>query len=103
LLTAVTASAQLSTATLYGTVTDPEGAVVPQAKVTITQTETGFVRNVVTNSDGSYRADFLPIGPYKISVDAAGFKHLDRSGITLTVTEQAHLDLALAVGGAEQT
>jgi len=103
LLTAVTASAQLSTATLYGTVTDPEGAVVPQAKVTITQTETGFVRNVVTNADGSYRADFLPIGPYKISVDATGFKHLDRTGITLTVTEQAHLDLALAVGGAEQT
>lgn len=103
LLTAGTAFAQLSTATLYGVITDPEGAVIPQAKVTMTQTETGFVRTVITGADGSYRADFLPIGPYKVGVDATGFKHLERSGITLTVTEQAHLDLSLTVGGSEQT
>jgi outer membrane receptor protein involved in Fe transport len=95
--------AQLSTATMFGTVTDPEGAAIPSAKVTITQTDTGFVRAVVTNGDGSYRADFLPIGPYHVTVEATGFKKLDREGITLTVTEEAHLDLALTLGGTEQT
>ena len=97
------ASAQLSTATLYGTVTDPAGAVIPGAKVTMLQTDTGFVRSVLTNGDGSYRADFLPIGPYKVTVEASGFKKLERAGITLTVTQEAHLDLAMQIGGNEQT
>jgi hypothetical protein len=47
------ASAQLSTATLFGTITDPVGAAIPKAKVKITQTDTGFVRTVVTNDSGS--------------------------------------------------
>ena len=95
--------AQLSTATMFGTVTDPAGAAIPKASVTLTQTDTGFVRTVVTNESGGYRADFLPIGPYKVTVTATGFKKLERAGITLTVTEEAHLDLAVTVGGSEQT
>ena len=95
-------SAQLSTATLFGTVTDPTGGVIPKASVTITQTDTGFVRTVVTNDSGAYRADFLPIGPYKVTVEATGFKKLDRGGLTLTVTEEAHLDLVMTIGGGEQ-
>ncbi|HEY4379763.1 MAG TPA: carboxypeptidase regulatory-like domain-containing protein [Acidobacteriaceae bacterium] len=95
--------AQLSTATMFGTVTDPAGAAVPSAKVTMTQTDTGFVRTTLTNGDGSYRADFLPIGPYSVTVEATGFKKLEHGGITLTVTEQAHLDLALTLGATEQT
>jgi hypothetical protein len=95
--------AQLSTATMFGTVTDPAGASIPKATLTITQTDTGFVRTVVTSEDGAYRAEFLPIGPYKVSVEAGGFKKLDRTGITLTVTEQAHLDFELTVGTSTQT
>ena len=79
----VAASAQLSTAAMFGTVTDPAGAAIPKASVTLTQTDTGFVRTVVTNEGGAYRADFLPIGPYKVTVTATGFKKLDREGITL--------------------
>jgi outer membrane receptor protein involved in Fe transport len=94
---------QLSTATLFGTITDPAGASIPKAKVKITQTDTGFVRTVTTNDNGSYRADFLPIGPYKVTVEATGFKTLDRGGVTLPVTEEAHLDLAMTIGGSEQT
>jgi hypothetical protein len=54
------------------------GAAIPKAKVKITLTDTGFVRSVVTNDSGSYRADFLPIGSY----EATGFKTLgaDMSG-----------------------
>src|ERR1017187_3672587 len=95
--------AQLSTATMFGTVTDPAGAAIANAKITLTQTDTGFVRTVVTNGDGTYRADFLPIGPYAVTAEATGFKKLDRTGITLTVTEEAHLDLSLSIGAAEQT
>src|SRR5580693_4073651 len=95
----VGASAQLSTASMFGTVTDATGAVVPNATVAITQTSTNETRTVVTNKDGAYRADFLPVGPYKVRVTAKGFKILDREGITLTVTEDAHLDLPLSAGG----
>lgn len=95
--------AQLSTATMFGTVTDPAGAAIPKASVTITQTDTGFVRSVVTNEAGTYRADFLPTGPYIVTVEATGFKKLERRGVTLTVTEEAQLDLALTIGGSEQT
>src|ERR1700749_4239528 len=92
-----TGNAQLSTATMFGTITDPAGAAIPKASVTITQTDTGFVRTVVTNDSGNYRADFLPIGPYKITVAATGFKKVDRAGITLTVTEEAQVDFAMSV------
>ena len=99
----VGASAQLSTAAMFGTITDPAGAAIPKATVTLTQTDTGFVRTVLTNESGAFRADFLPIGPYRVTVTATGFKKLDREGITLTVTEEAHLDLAMPIGGSEQT
>jgi len=93
----------MSTATIFGTITDAAGAVVPAAEITIAQTDTGFVRTVVTNESGAYRADFLPIGPYKVTVEAKGFKKLERAGLTLTVTEQAQLDLSLSVGATDQT
>ncbi len=99
----LTAQAQLSTATMFGTVTDSTGAAVPGATVTITQTETHTVRAVKTENDGAYRADFLPVGPYRVAVAAPGFKTLERTGITLTVTEQAHVDLSLSAGGESTT
>src|SRR6185437_2838392 len=97
------ANAQVSTATMFGTVTDASGAAIPDANVTIRQTETGFVRVVKTGGGGEYRADFLPIGPYSVTVEAKGFKTLNRQGLTLTVTEEAHLDLSLSVGGEATT
>jgi hypothetical protein len=98
-----TAHAQLSTATMFGVVTDPTGAVVPNANITLTQTDTNFTRTITTKADGSFRAEFLPIGPYKASVTASGFKALDRTGITLTVMQEAEVDLALSVGGGGET
>ena len=95
--------AQLATATMFGTVSDSSGAAVPRATVVLTQTDTGFSRTVVTNESGAYRADFLPIGPYKVTAQAAGFQKLERQGMTLTVTEQAQLNLSLAVGATDQT
>jgi len=97
------ARAQLSTATMFGTVTDSTGAAIPNAKATLVQTDTNFTRTFVTRSDGSYREEFLPIGPYKITVEAPGFKTLDRSGIVLSVMQDAELSLALEIGSTEQT
>ena len=76
LLFVPSALAQLSTATMYGTVTDPTGAAVPNATVTITQTDTNTARALTTKGDGSYSAEFLPVGPYKVVVVMQGFKTL---------------------------
>ena len=99
----LTASAQLATATLFGSVTDATGASVPNATIQIKQTDTNAVRTITSKEDGSYRAEFLPVGSYSVHVVAQGFKALDRTGLTLTVTEAARLDLALAPGGSTET
>ena len=96
------AQAQLSTATISGVVTDTTGAAVPNATVTLVQTETNFSRVVTTKADGTYHEEFLPVGAYKITAAAAGFKKLERSGIVLSVMQNAELTLKLDVGGTDQ-
>jgi len=97
------AEAQLSTATLAGTITDTSGAAIPNATLTLTQTATNFTRVAKSKEDGSYHEEFLPIGPYKISVTAPGFKTLDRTGISLSVMQNASLDLQLEVGSTNES
>jgi outer membrane receptor protein involved in Fe transport len=96
-------TAQVSTATLYGTITDSTGALVPHATITLTQTETNFTRTSTTKDDGSYREEFLPVGPYKISVSAPGFRSLQRAGVVLSVMQVAELTLTLENGTATET
>ena len=95
------AHAQLSTATMFGSVTDSTGAAVPGATVTLTQTQTNFVRTTKTNGQGEYRAEFLPVGPYKVKVDFTGFKEYIQSGVVLAAAQQAALNFTLQPG--EQT
>lgn len=64
LLAGVGASAQLTTATLTGTITHASGAVLPDAMVTITNKSTNYTSKVVANASGFYRAEFLPTGEY---------------------------------------
>jgi outer membrane receptor protein involved in Fe transport len=97
------AKAQLSTASLSGIVADPTGAVVPNAKITLTETDTNFVRVTTSKADGSFHEEFLPVGPYKVSVSAANFKTLERSGIVLSVMQDATLDLKMEIGGQSET
>ncbi len=94
----IAASGQLSTATASGTVADPTGAAVPNATVVFTQTATNFTRTTTTDSQGAYQAPFLPIGPYRVKVDAAGFKSMVQSGIVFTVNQQATLNFTLQIG-----
>ena len=92
------AGAQLSTATLFGTVTDNTGALVPDATVTLTQTDTNFTRVVKSNDQGEYRAEFLPIGSYTAKVEAPNFQVFTQKGILLTATQQANLNFSLRLG-----
>ena len=91
-------NAQLSTAVMYGTVTDATDALVSGATVTMVQTDTNTTRVSVTKSDGSFREEFLPVGPYKVTVAAPGFKTLERTGVVLSVMQNAELNLKLEVG-----
>jgi outer membrane receptor protein involved in Fe transport len=98
-----TAMAQITTATIIGTVADPSGAPVPSARVTARNTETGLTRTVTTGEDGSYRIDFLPIGNYAVEVTAtSGFKKGFRDGIVLHVNDTLRVDLPLEVGSVSE-
>ena len=79
--------AQNNTGIISGRVTDSSGAVVPNADITVTHTETGVDSVSKTNSDGLFRVPSLRDGAYKVTVAATGFKKLVRTGITLRIGE----------------
>src|ERR1035441_8619738 len=96
------ANAQVAGAMLKGTVTDPTGAYIPKAQVSISDVATGITRNVTTDTTGSYAAANLRPGEYQVRVTATGFSVEVRSGITLTVGAQQVLDIELHVGQMTQ-
>jgi len=91
------------TGALTGTVTDPSGALVPNATVTLASADTGQVRTAVTGSDGVYRFNLLAPGNYRVTFAAMGFQTLEVPSVTIVVTETDVLDRALAVGAQAQT
>jgi Carboxypeptidase regulatory-like domain len=95
--------AQLTTATLTGTITDPTGAVVSGAKVTVVNVNTHFTAKAVSNASGDYRIDLLPIGSYTMTVESTGFKKFIQANITLSVNQQANVGAVLQIGSADQT
>src|SRR6266576_1689275 len=103
LISAGRAQAQVSGATLTGTVTDASGATIPQAQIVITNVSTGVTRNVTTDSAGFYTAPNLLPGTYEVRVTATGFSTQVRTGITLTVGAQQALNITMQVGQVSQT
>lgn len=87
-----------ATASILGTVSDPAGGVVPGVSITVTNTDTGISQQVTTDKSGRYAVHFLPPGPYSLSASVSAFKTETRSGIVLTVGQQAVIDLTLQVG-----
>ena len=94
--------AQLSTASLNGTIQDNTGAVISGAKIAVVQTETNFTAEAVSGADGAFRVSSLPVGPYVIRVTKDGFKDYEQTGIVLTVGQIATLQISLTVGSATQ-
>ncbi len=88
-----------ATGTIAGTVTDASGAVVPNATVVITDTDTGAVRNITTNADGSYSVTFLQPGRYEVLLGGRGFGKIDRKNLNLTVGQILTIDASLAAAG----
>src|SRR5262249_11214645 len=91
------AQSGVATADLSGTISDPQGAVVPNATVTLRNTKTNIERTVTTDGEGHYTFSAVPPADYDLSVMAQGFKKLQTTGVTLTVGQSAELDLALEV------
>src|SRR5262245_51628079 len=91
------------TASLFGTITDAQAALVPGARVTITNPATGLTRTVVTDSNGGYVFPLLPVGSYSLSVEQTGFRKYERRNILLQANENVGVDVALDVGNVQET
>jgi len=86
------------TASITGTITDPSGAAIPNARVAVTNAEHGINRTGTTNGSGDYLFASLPIGSYDLTVSATGFKKFEAKGVVLRVAEKARVNVALEVG-----
>src|SRR5579862_5971927 len=95
---AVSVSAQTFRGTILGTVTDPSGAVVSGAQVTVKNTGTALQRTTTTSGDGSYSLPELPIGTYDVTVTQAGFQTFVAKGVTVDVATERRVDAALKAG-----
>ena len=90
-------------ATLTGVVSDPQGAVVVNAKITLKDALSGSSRDTTTNGDGYYTFASVPVGTYILTVDAPTFRQYQAKGISLGGGEQRNVNVALLVGVAGET
>jgi hypothetical protein len=95
--------AQVDTGTILGTVKDPTGAVIPDAKVTITNQGTAEQVTTMTREDGTYIVTPLKIGSYRIRVEHAGFKTEENAAFELNIQQHAVIDFQLQTGTTSET
>ena len=98
LLATVSLSAQTFRGTILGTVTDPSGAVVPGAKVTVKNVGTGLERTTETSADGSYALPELPIGTYTVTITLTGFETSVTTGVIVDVSSERRVNAAMKTG-----
>ena len=92
------AGGQVTTATMYGNVTDGSGAQIPGASVIIVNEETGASQTATTSTTGEFTFNFLPGGRYTLTITTSGFKEQTESGIELTAGERVRRTYALQIG-----
>jgi hypothetical protein len=102
LLVAPAAQAQADTGTILGLVSDPQGALVSAATITIVNIKTNQTRNVVTNDEGQYNFTLLPVGEYRVAVEASGFKRSARERVLLEINQTVRADFGLEVGAVTE-
>ena len=91
-----------TTGTISGTVTDEKGAVIPNATVTARNVERNLSRTLQTGSEGTYRFENMPVGPYEVTVEATGFSKYVQSGIILILNQNAVVDVSMKAGGVQE-
>jgi hypothetical protein len=95
--------AQRDLGTIAGTVTDPTGGVVPNAKITIKEDATGLTYDVVTNSAGEFIRPALKPGTYTVTAEATGFRRAAQPNVVLVGGDRVAVPLALAVGNVSES
>ena len=95
--------AQTISGTIYGTVTDQSGAVIPNAAITVTNVQTGIVHTARSNGTGNYIFPALSPGSYTVSVQIAGFRSETQTGVQLAVTQNVNVSFSLRPGVANQS
>src|SRR5690242_11112682 len=95
-------AAQSERARIIGTVTDPQGAVIPAAVVSVTNVATGVVAKATTDAQGQYQAPELPIGTYRVKVEHDGFKTTETAAYTLDINQVLKIDVKLPLGGRNE-
>src|SRR6476646_5352441 len=98
-----TLEAQTATGQITGSVTDSTGAVVPDAKVSLTNQQTGLSRDTTSNESGAYTFPLLPVGIYTVSAEKQGFSVARRTDIQLNVDQVVRIGLQLSVGTTSET
>ncbi|MFN7623213.1 MAG: carboxypeptidase regulatory-like domain-containing protein [Acidobacteriota bacterium] len=102
LLCQVTARGQVTTADVVGSVTDNTGAVLPNARVTITNLGTNTTRVGETNAGGEYVFNLLPIGQYSIRIETSGFKVFTATNLTLVAGDRTRVDAKMEIGATTE-
>lgn len=95
--------AQTASGQITGTVRDASGGVVPNAKVTLGNQQTGMARTTRTSETGTYTFPLLPVGLYSVTAEQQGFSNAKHSDIQLNVDQIVRIDLDLAVGSTTET
>jgi len=101
-LAATTVFASGPTGTVTGTVTDPSGAVVPKAHITVVNEATNATRDAETNDDGDYTVALLPPGRYQVTAERTGFRKSVLSDVTVDVDQTVRVDFALVIGATTE-
>ena len=96
------ALAQTTQGEILGTVTDPSGAVIPGAEITVTSLETGFTRKALADELGNYIVPHLEPGDYSVAAELTGFKTFVRERVTLESNKKVRIDVALVLGTAAE-
>lgn len=96
------APGQTTTGSVYGTVADSSGAVLPNAQVTVTNVHTGETHTARTNGSGDYLFPMLAPGEYTVSAQSEGFKRQTQSGIRLDANQNVHASFNLQLGSVEE-
>src|SRR4029077_13844126 len=98
----LSAFAQVQNGQITGTVTDPSGAAIANAKVTVTNPATNLNVSATTNASGNYTVKELPIGNYKVVTEASGFKTVSNADVVVNAGTITHVDSKMTMGQARE-